>query len=265
VTDEGNNTIRELTPSGTNWVTSTLAGLVGNSGSTDGTNSSARFNEPFGIVVDNGANVVYVADKYCSTIRKLKPVGITWVVTTIAGLPYNTGSADGIGSAARFNNPTGVAVDSGGNLYVADEGNNTIRRLAPAGTNWVVFTAAGLAGSSGSADGSGNAARFNGPYAIAVDGHTNVYVADSLNSTIRGTLPAATPLSLVVQMVMQTPGSTFMLTWNAVIGHTYQVQFKTNLLQTVWNPLTSVTASNLTGNASIPVGPDPQRFYRIVP
>ena len=74
VTDEGNSTIRELTPSGTNWVTSTMAGLAGSSGSTDGTNSSARFNEPYGIAVDSGGNV-YVADKYCSTIRKLKLVG----------------------------------------------------------------------------------------------------------------------------------------------------------------------------------------------
>jgi sugar lactone lactonase YvrE len=264
VTDEGNNTIRELTLSGTNWVTSTLAGLVGSSGSTDGTNSSARFNEPYGIAVDSGGNF-YVADKYCSTIRKLKQVGVNWLVSTIAGLPYNTGGADGSGSAARFNNPTGIAVDGGGNLYVADEGNNTIRRLALAGTNWVVFTAAGLAGSSGSADGLGSAARFNGPYAIAVDGNTNVYVADSGNSIIRGTLPGEQPLTLAVQMVRQTPGNTFVLTWSAVIGHTYQVQFKTNLLQTAWNPLTSVTASNLTGNASIPVGPDPQRFYRIIP
>ena len=191
VTDEGNNTIRKLTLSGTNWVTSTLAGLAGNSGSTDGTNSSARFNEPYGIAVDGGGNL-YVADKYCSTIRKLKQVGVNWMVSTIAGLPYNTGGTDGLGSAARFNNPTGIAVDGGGNLYVADEGNNTIRRLALAGTNWVVFTAAGLAGSSGSADGLGSAARFNGPYAIAVDGNTNVYVADSGNSIIRGTLPGDT-------------------------------------------------------------------------
>jgi hypothetical protein len=266
VTDEGNDTIRELTSSGTNWVTSTLAGLAGSSGSSDGTNGSARFNEPYGIVVGGGGNL-FVADKYASTIRSLNPIGMgmSWVVTTIAGLPYTTGSADGIGRAARFNNPTGIAVDGSGNLYVADEGNNTIRRLSPAGTNWLVSTVAGLAGSSGNADGIGSAARFSGPYAVAADSNTNVYVADSLNSTIRGTLPGSAPALLVVQMARQTPGNTFMLTWNAVMGHTYVVQFKTNLLQTVWYPWTSVTASNLTGNASIPIGPDAQRFYRIVP
>jgi secreted PhoX family phosphatase len=244
-------------------MSSTLAGSVGASGSTDGTNSSARFNGPYGITVYG--NNVYVADKYCSTIRNLKQVGANWVVSTIAGLPYTTGSADGIGSAARFNNPTGIAVDGSGNLYVADQGNSTIRRLSSAGTNWVVFTVAGLAGSSGSTDGIGSAARFNGPYAIAADNNTNVYVADSLNSTIRGTLSGSTPSLLVVQMARQTTGNTCMLTWNAVIGQTYLVQFKTNMLQTVWYPLTSVTASNLTCNACVPIGPDPQRFYRIVP
>jgi hypothetical protein len=265
VTDEGNSIIRKLKLSGTNWVTSTLAGLALHSGSTDGTNSNARFSNPYGVTVDSGGNNVYVADAFCSNIRKLKLVGANWVVTTIAGLAGHAGSADGIGSTARFNIPTGIAMDSGGNLYVADEGNNIIRRLALAGTNWVVFTAAGLAGNPGSADGSGSAARFNGPYAIAVDGNTNVFVADSLNNTIRGTPPVTTPLPSVVQMARQTTGNTFTLTWQAVLGHTYHVQFKTNLNQRTWSTLTNVTASSWTGIAIIPAGSDPQRFYHIIP
>jgi hypothetical protein len=262
VTDEGNSTIRKLTSSGTNWVASTLAGLAGSSGSTDGTNNNARFNGPYGIAV-NGTDV-YVADRYNSTIRKLIPVGMNWVVTTIAG--NNTpGSTDGGGSAARFNNPTGIAVDAGGNLYVADEGNNTIRRLTLVGTNWVVFTAAGLAGSSGSADGSGSAVRFNNPYAIAVDASTNVYVADSINNTIRGVPLFTTSSSLAIQIIKQKTGDNFTLAWSATVGCTYQVQFKTNLSQTAWYTFTNVTAPNWTGSASIPVGPDPQRFYRVIP
>jgi len=264
VTDEGNSTIRELTPSGTNWVTSTLAGLVGIAGSTDGTNSGARFNGSYGIAVDSGGNL-YVADMYSYTIRKLKPVGINWVVTTIAGLPYNSGSSDGIGSAARFYYPAGIAVDHGGNLYVADEGNYTIRRLTLAGTNWTVFTAAGLAGSPGSADGIGSAARFNGPYAIAVDGNTNIYVADSINCTIRKDPLIVVPVPSFVQLVKQQTDGTFTLAWNAMVWHAYQVQFKTNLSQTAWITLTNVTATSWTGIASIPVGPDPQRFYRVIP
>jgi hypothetical protein len=81
------------------------------------------------------------------------------VVTTLAGLAGSFGSADGAGTAARFNGPAGVAVDSAGNVYVADSGNGTIRKVTPTG---VVTTLAGLAGSQGSADGTGSDARFGG-------------------------------------------------------------------------------------------------------
>ena len=86
---------------------------------------------------------VYVADTDNDTIRKVTPAG---VVTTLAGLAGNAGSADGTKSAARFNNPTGVAVDSAGNVYVADDGNDTIRKVTPVGANWEVTTLAGLGG-----------------------------------------------------------------------------------------------------------------------
>ncbi len=101
----------------------TLAGLAGSSGSADGTGSAARLNHPIGVAVDT-AGCVFVADAFNHTIRKVTPAG---VVTTPAGLAGSSGSADGTGSAARFNNPSGVAVDTAGNLYVADSGNNTIR------------------------------------------------------------------------------------------------------------------------------------------
>jgi hypothetical protein len=265
VADDGNSTIREITPSGANWGVNTIAGLAGNTGNTDGNNSSARFHDPSGITVDAGGNV-YVADKFSCTIRKLVLSGGNWAVSTIAGQASKSGSADGIGSAARFNSPTGIAADSGSNLYVADEGNNTIRRLSPAGTNYTVFTAAGLAGSTGDTDGVGAAVRFNGPYGIAVDSYTNVYVADSVNNSIRGTPlfdPPATPA--VVQLVRQKASETaFSLTWNAMVGKTYQVEFKTNINQQVWNKFSTVTASNWTGNISIPIGADPQRYYRVL-
>src|SRR5215470_10182099 len=84
--------------------------------------------------------------------------------------------------AARFNSPSGVAVDSAGNVYVADQGNDTIRKVTAAG---VVTTLAGTAGITGSADGTGAAARFNAPFGVAVNGAGIVYVADSFNQTIR--------------------------------------------------------------------------------
>ena len=128
--------------------------------------------------MDNAGNV-YVADFGNSTIRKITSAG---VVSTIAGLAGNTGSADGAGSTARFSGPDGVAVDSAGNVFVADWANDTIRKITPAG---VVSTIAGLAGSAGSADGMGSAARFNGPTSVAVDSSGNIYVADTYNDTIR--------------------------------------------------------------------------------
>ena len=179
VADVNNNTIRKVTPSG---VVSTLAGLAGSSGSADGTGSSARFNNPLGVATDSAGNV-YVADGYNDTIRKITPSG---VVSTLAGLAGSTGSADGTGSVARFNSPSGVATDSAGNVYVADSWNRTIRKITPAGA---VSTLAGLAGSSGSADGTGSAARFSYPYGIATDSVGNVYVADT-NHTIRMITPA---------------------------------------------------------------------------
>src|SRR5438045_6509558 len=147
------NTIRKITPAG---VVTTLAGTPGVHGSADGTGSAAQFWQPWGIAVDS-AGVVYVADQGNSTIRKITPAG---VVTTIAGAAGVFGSADGSGSAARFNSPGGIAVDSSGNLCVGDTGNQTIRKITSAG---VVPTLAGTAALAGSTEGTGGAARFYMP------------------------------------------------------------------------------------------------------
>jgi probable HAF family extracellular repeat protein len=180
VADINNSTIRKITPAG---AVSTLAGLAGSPGSTDGTGSAARFNGPSGVAVDTTGNV-YVADSYNHTIRKITPAG---AVSTLAGLAGSSGSVNGTGSAARFYRPEGVAVDTTGNVYVADTINDTIRKITPAG---VVSTLAGLAGSIGSVDGTGSAARFGQPYGVAVDTTGNVYVADTINHTIRKITPA---------------------------------------------------------------------------
>ena len=186
VADNGNHTIRKVTPGG---AVTTLAGLAGSSGSADGTGSAARFNSPFGVAVDGGGNV-FVADWGDHTIRKVTPGG---VVTTLAGLAGSSGSADGTGSAARFYAPGGVAVDSGGNVYVADIGNDTIREVTPGG---VVMTLAGLAGYFGSADGTGSAAQFNAPCCVALDSTGNVYVSDFYNHTIRKVTPGGVVTTL---------------------------------------------------------------------
>ena len=187
VGDSGNDTIRKITPGG---VVTTLAGSAGVAGSLDGTGSAARFNAPLGIAVDSAGNV-YVADSNNDTIRKVTPGG---VVSTLAGLAGVAGSLDGTGGAAQFKVPDGVAVDSAGNVYVADTGNNTIRKITPGG---VVSTLAGLAGQTGSTDGTGSAARFNGPTGLTVDGAGNVYVSDRFNDTIRKITPAGVVTTLV--------------------------------------------------------------------
>lgn len=159
-------------------VVTTIAGTGGMSGSIDGTGAAARFSNPKGIVADSGGNL-YVADS--STIRKI--VDATGVVTTIAGTASMQGSTDGTGAAARFNSPFGAAADGAGNIYVADTSNLTIRKVVLA--TGVVTTLAGTAGMSGSADGTGAAARFRNPYGVAADNTGNLYIADTLNKTIR--------------------------------------------------------------------------------
>lgn len=176
VTDTDLHTVRALSVGG---VVTTLAGNTGNIGSADGAGSAARFNNPLGIALSDTGNI-YVADIYSRTIRSVTAAG---VVTTLAGLAGHIGSVDGTGSAARFYDPLGVAVDVADTVYVADSSNHTIRRVSAAGG--VVTTLAGLAGSAGSADGLGTVARFNLPFGLAADREGNLFITDSRNYTVR--------------------------------------------------------------------------------
>jgi DNA-binding beta-propeller fold protein YncE/fibronectin type 3 domain-containing protein len=187
VADHWTHTIRKISSGGAVTV---LAGLVGESGSADGTGGAARFNSPSGLAVDGSGNA-YVADTYNSTIRKVTPAG---TVTTLAGAAGQSGSADGAGAAATFYSPGGVAADAAGNVFVADTYNSTIRKITPAG---VVSTLAGAAGETGTADGNGAVARFFRPEGITLDGAGNIYVADTGNSTIR----KITPVGVVTTVV----------------------------------------------------------------
>ncbi len=179
VLDTSNSTVRKITPAG---VVSIFAGTSGLTGSADGTGIAARFFNPAGIAVDGSGNL-YVADTFNHTIRKITPGA---VVTTFAGTAGQSGSTDATGPAARFNRPSGVAVDRSGNVYVGDTFNNTIRKITSAAA---VTTIAGTAGNIGGADGTGAAARFYNPAGMDVDGAGNLYVADSLNFTIRKVAP----------------------------------------------------------------------------
>jgi hypothetical protein len=123
-----NNTVRKVTPVGTNWVVATLAGSAGNAGYTNGTGRNALFNYPRGVAVDSTGNV-YVVDQNNYAIRKVTPAG---VVTTLAGSAGNYGYADGTGTNALFESAEGVAVDSAGNVYVVDPWNYNLRKAFPA-------------------------------------------------------------------------------------------------------------------------------------
>ena len=175
VADRNNVLIRKVTPDGT---VSTLAGTTF-AGTNNGTGTNASFRYPRSLAVDNAGNV-YVADTDGAAIRRITPAG---VVTTLAGSPGVTGTADGTGSTARFAGPSGISYDRLNNVfYVADTANNTIRRMT---TNGTVTTVAGTAGNSGIRDGIGTGAQFWFPNGVTVDGAGNVYVADTANHTIR--------------------------------------------------------------------------------
>lgn len=168
--------IRKITPSG---VVTTFAGS-GSIGSADATGTAASFNFPIGVATDASGNV-YVADRDNNKIRKITAGG---VVTTLAG-SGSMGSTDATGTAASFNFPQGVTTDKLGNVYVADFGNDKIRKISPGG---VVTTLAG-SGAQGSTDGSGSSASFHGPVGVACDASGNVYVADNVNHKIRKITP----------------------------------------------------------------------------
>lgn len=170
---------------------STLAGLSGTNGSADGTNATARFSSPSGLTVD-GAGNLYVSDLLNNTIRKIKPIDTNWVVTTIAGQVGMPGSADGTNNSALFDKPNDVAVDRAGNVFVADHYNHTIRKLTASGTNWIVTTIAGLAGVSGTANGTNADARFWSPTGIAIGTNNHLYVTDTANFTVREIIPEGT-------------------------------------------------------------------------
>ena len=185
VADASNQTIRKIAPGG---LVTTVAGS-GTAGGVNGTGTAATFDAPLGVAVDASGNL-YVADGGNDVIRKIAPGG---VVTTLAGAVGTSGTADGTGVLAKFNQPYGVAVDASGNVYVADYGNNTIREVTPGGT---VTTIAGAAGLAGSTDATGAAARFNKPYGVAVDASGNIYVADTGNNRIREIMPGGVVTTL---------------------------------------------------------------------
>ena len=178
VADMNNHTVRKVVIA-TAAVT-TVAGSPHASGSVDGAGTAARFDSPYGLVSDGTGNLL-VSDRQDRTIRKI--VIATGAVTTLAGSSGEFRASDGARAAAKFASPSGLAIDGGGNLFVADSYSNAVRKVDPA--TGEVTTPWGLLPHNGPDDGVGDTARFDGPCAAVTDGAGNLFVADTYNQVIR--------------------------------------------------------------------------------
>ena len=175
IADSSSNRIRKVS----NGVITTVAGTgaAGFSGDS-GAASSARLNHAQGVAVD-GAGNVYIADSSNNRVRMVS----NGVITTIAGSGVSgSGGDNGLATSAQLNFPTGVAVDSAGNIYIAEYAGNRIRKVS----NGVITTVAGngISGFAGD-NGPATSARLNIPRGVAVDTLGNIYIGDLSNHRVR--------------------------------------------------------------------------------
>src|SRR5262249_8812119 len=157
VSDAYNKTVRKVDPAGN---VTTLAGRAGQVGTTDGKGSAARFSDPGSLAVDP-SGVVYLVDEGVKTIRRIDASGD---VTTLAGTPNGSGTNDGTGPAAEFENPASIRMDASGMLYLTDD--TRIRKITPQGVVTSIFT--GFPQLSG----------------LALDGMGNAYVANQSGKSL---------------------------------------------------------------------------------
>jgi sugar lactone lactonase YvrE len=206
VVESINNVIRKIDRTG---LVTTYAGS-GAQGHNDGPAATATFAYPQDIAIDRVSGTMYVADTYNNCIRQISPGG---TVSTLAG--GIQGDAEGWGTSAKFWTPTSLAIDAGNNIYVADEGNNCIKKVT--GVGFVTKLAGGTRNTSGYVDGTGANARFSGPYTITAGPDGLVYVTD-FNRAIRridytgntSTLARSeTALGLTVGLVMDSTNTLF--------------------------------------------------------
>jgi uncharacterized protein (TIGR03437 family) len=178
IADSNNNRIRKVSATG---IITTVAGNGAQGYSGDGGSAtSAQLNFPYGVAVDASGNL-YIADKFNERVRRVSATGI---ITTVAGNGAQGYSGDGgLATSSQLNTPIGVAVDASGNLYIADEINERIRKVSAAG---IITTVAGNGALGYSGDGGlATSAQLATPTGVAVDASGNLYVADYNNSRVR--------------------------------------------------------------------------------
>ena len=298
IADTFNSRIRRVN---TNGIITTTAGTNNAGFSGDGGVATiASLNFPYGVIMDGQGNL-YIADTRNNRIRKM---GTNGIISTVAGKgpvypsPGSYSGDGGYATNAFLNNPHSVATDPLGNIFIADAGNNRIRKVDTSG---IITTVAGKSSQGFSGDGgTATNASLSDPEGVAFDPVGNLLIADTSNQRIRKvflyagyntlylrnlkskdagnytlvvTSPFGSVTSSIVSLNLQLPpivptftanNSTFNFTWNAVSTFTYQLQYATNLAVPVWQNLGSpITATNGTVSASDIPGGDLQRFYRV--
>jgi len=210
------------------YLFTTLAGLPGTHGRADGAGSTARFEQLGGIAVDR-AGIIYAADWGNHTIRKIARNGMVGTLAGLAGVP---GNDDGVGAAARFRIPAGLAVDEAGNVFVADYGSHTIRKITPTGG---VTTVAGMPGVAGKADGKGSAARFNLPFDLAIDTEGNLYVVEEARFTLRKVTPdgSVTTVPALSGLPLSNDRA---LDYSGLTGVAIDAEGTLHVIKTEWHP-----------------------------
>ena len=184
ISDNRNEVIRKVTKSTGNI--DTVAGQIGLQGSSGdgGAATSAELNNPFGLAVDSEGNI-FIADKRGFAIRKVTKS--TSNIDTVAGILGQAGSTgDGnAATSAKLNEPNGVAVDSSGNIYIADTNNHVIRKVTK--STGIITTVAGTIGQPGSTgdDGPATSAKIDTPFGVAVDAVGNIFIPDFNNHAVR--------------------------------------------------------------------------------